>query len=275
MAIAIDYSGWRPTVAQLKAAGVTIVIRYLSFLPNGKVIGPGELAELKAAGIDVVFVWEVSETSWMSGHPGGQTHGREARRQLHALGVPDSIPVLVAFDYNVEPFQLPTAREYQRGFKQWAGVVGVYGTGLVIDDFFSLGIASYAMQTNARGWNGNREDNAHAGLIQHYAASIPGLVPVEYDVNTVTKHDVGQYPQPTPQPVHDPIVMEDDMKSLGLAQHSNGSISVTNLVTRRRLADPAEEGRVCAIYKAVVGEDMPHFALTDADIESIPDVRVA
>jgi hypothetical protein len=275
MANAIDYSGWRPTVEQLKAADVAIVIRYLAPLPNGKVIDAAELKRYIDAGIAVVFVWELSEYTWQGGFGLGETHGREARRQLHALGVPDSVPVLAAYDSNIQPFQLANAREYQRGFAKWCGATGVYGTAFVIADFFAHGIASFAMQTNARGWYGNHDDSPHAGLIQRYGKSIAGLVPVQYDVNTIVAHDVGQYPRPAaPQPVPEPIVTEDDMKGLGLAHHSNGTVSVTNLLTRRKLADVAEQKRVCAIYHAVTGEDIPYFALTDEDIESIPDARV-
>ncbi len=187
------YPGW--TVAELKAAGIEAVGRYLGY--GGKVIGAAEYHELVAAGIGVFLVWETSGKSWTGGYSAGVTEGRAARAQARALGHPDECTIYQAVDEGVEPTS--TLADYQRGFNDGGNaaphVQGVYGDVHVGEYLLGLNLVSKFWETNARGWPGDAIDDPRAVMVQRFAQSVPG-VSGSYDVDDVFAVDFGQNPRP-------------------------------------------------------------------------------
>lgn len=200
----IDYSWWRPALADLKAAGIVSVCRYLAPLPNGKVIDKAEYGALRAAGIGVVLNWESSGTSYTGGYAAGKAEGAEARRQARALGHPDSRPIIQSVDIGVEPSQ--ALIDYQRGFNDGGGCgrQGFYGDGACADMLFGAGLISVYWQANARGWPGSSVDDPRAALVQRTSHSFAHLPANQYDESDIKLPDYGQQPAPVKAPVVPP-----------------------------------------------------------------------
>ena len=195
-----DYSGWRPDPASLKAAGVVGVCRYLASSAQAwKVITKSEYERTLAAGLPVTLNWEETAGSWRGGYPLGRSHGQTARQLARALGHPDERPIIQSIDTTVNPGELATAVDYQRGFNEGGGLgpQGVYGTKYVIDSLFTLGLVRVGWQAAARGWYGNGPDCTNAALIQRTSKSYPQFPPASYDENTVHRGDWGQHPAPS------------------------------------------------------------------------------
>jgi hypothetical protein len=171
---AFDYSAWRPNTADLVAAGVVGVSRYLATPAHSwKVITKAEYDRTLAAGLPVVLNWEETAGAWRGGYTVGRIHGTEARRQARALGHPDGRPIIQSVDTAVQPAELATAIDYQRGFNDGGGLgpQGVYGTAYVIGACFSAGLVRVGWQAAARSWYGNSTDSTWASLIQRTSKS--------------------------------------------------------------------------------------------------------
>jgi hypothetical protein len=108
----IDYAWARPDPATLKAEGFSGVLRYLSWLPNGKVIDRNELDRLLAAGLDVVLNWEYGTTDGSGGSYEGTGVGREATRQATELGYPVGATLPFSIDRAVSADTLPPIVDY-------------------------------------------------------------------------------------------------------------------------------------------------------------------
>jgi Domain of unknown function (DUF1906) len=72
-----DYSFARPSISELKKAGITFVCRYLSHSP-AKNLTLKEAEELSAAGIDIVSIWEDTATRATEGHEAGVADAKAA-----------------------------------------------------------------------------------------------------------------------------------------------------------------------------------------------------
>lgn len=190
------YPAWSP--ATLKANGVPAVLRYLSWLPNSKVIQKAEYDAYLAAGIAVTLNWESTGRSYRDGYSKGFADGAEARRQARELGHPDNRPIIQSIDENLDPSLLPTALEYQRGFNDGGGCgpQGAYTTGYALDAMGDAGLISVGWQTNARGWYGNGPDSKHAALLQRTSKSHAAFPSNSYDENDIVSADWGQHPAP-------------------------------------------------------------------------------
>jgi hypothetical protein len=117
MAIVVDYTG-RIDPAVLRRADVVGVCRYLSWLPNDKVIQIPEYISLTQGGIQVTLNWEFDALDWTHGGNGG-SHGREAVRQARALGYPEGNVIVGSADFNMTFGQWTSnGRAYARGFAQ-------------------------------------------------------------------------------------------------------------------------------------------------------------
>ena len=87
-----DFAGARPSVAELKAAGVTGVMRYLvppanvSSSAQWKAITPAEFKTYIDGGIDVWLNYEWYESRCMEGAPAGQQDGTWAAQLAYSCG---------------------------------------------------------------------------------------------------------------------------------------------------------------------------------------------
>jgi hypothetical protein len=206
VSIALDYTR-RIDPAALKAAGVTICCRYLSWLHfwggtthtgiNPKIIQKPEFDELTAAGIWVILNWEFDEYDWLGGAAAGTAHAAEAVNQARALGYPAGAPIVGSADFNMSRAQWDSAgKAYASAFVQTltaAGYrAGVYGPWDVLawcatevpgfSVFWQAGMStSWSSGRNANPWPG-------AHLRQRAHLTVGG---VQGDRNDILKEPIG------------------------------------------------------------------------------------
>jgi hypothetical protein len=117
-------------------------MRYLSWLPNGKVLSKSEYNALRAKGFAIGLNWEFDTSDQLRGASGGRVDATEAKRQMKAIGVPNGTVCWFSADWDVSASQLPTVRAY------WAAAnaalspnyrVGVYGGHRAVTDALNHG----------------------------------------------------------------------------------------------------------------------------------------
>jgi LysM repeat protein len=147
----VDYSFARPNLAQVKAAGIAGVIRYLT--GSGKSLTTGEIAQIRAAGLSLALVYETTGQTVKGGRSAGVADGQAALSALGALGLPRSV-VYFAVDYDLQPGEYGLLDAYLDGVasvlgKQYTGLYAGYGPCA-----HAIGRGYAAWQTYA--WSGGR-----------------------------------------------------------------------------------------------------------------------
>lgn len=135
--LAIDYAWQHPQPAQIRSAGYTAVIRYLSQDPT-KDISPAEVLSLHANGLGIGLIWETTADRALGSTVAGQADGAAVHDRLHALGAPPGTPVLANLgDFVVVPSQLGAIRAYYTAFRgqlaEYQAGAGGYGSGYLIE----------------------------------------------------------------------------------------------------------------------------------------------
>lgn len=155
MAEGVDYSWARPGGAALAAAGKTFAVRYL-WAGGGKGITSAELADLRAHGLAVAFVFESSAARALAGRAAGRADAATAHAQLVAIGAPGTLPIYFGVDFDANAGQQPAIDEYLRGAGEVLGAnrVGVYGSFGVVARARANGSAAWYWQTYA--WSGGK-----------------------------------------------------------------------------------------------------------------------
>lgn len=158
MLYGIDFSsGGGLTTAQIRSGGKSFVCRYLSG-GNPKDIDVPELASYKAAGIPVVFVWEVDGI--MRGESQGTSDAHAAQAELDTLakGVGESSVSQAVVFFAADAEKMPDLPGYMSAVKRVLGLsrVGIYGGIGSVSAAFDAGLAKYGWQTLA--WSGGRWD---------------------------------------------------------------------------------------------------------------------
>lgn len=145
-----------PTPAQLKAAGIHFVCRYLSTPGNPKNLTKTEATALHKAGISIVLVFETTANRALSGKTAGEEDARSAHRQAQALGAPASIPIYFAVDFDATTTQQAAINNYFRGAADVLGKdrVGIYGGFYPVSRTIAAGVCTYAWQAYA--WSGGQ-----------------------------------------------------------------------------------------------------------------------
>jgi hypothetical protein len=198
----VDYSGACPGVSALRAAGAVGVVRYLSWLPNPKVITTAECATLRAAQLGVSLVWEYDARDWLSGAAAGAQHAAEAVRQARALGHPYGAGIYGAADFDmVSSSWTSSARGYAVAFRDGVRAggyrVGVYGPYDVLTWCLLLSYDLYWQAGMSSSWSGGRNASPWPGyhLRQRRAATIGGT---QCDISDIgSSGDWGAAPLPT------------------------------------------------------------------------------
>lgn len=152
--VVVDYAWGRPGVAALKAYGAVAVCRYLSWLPNGKVLSRAEADTLRAGGIDIVSNWEYYgnwANDYSGGYASGVKHATEAAKQHTACGGPPERPIYFSTDFQPTVDQLPTVADYYRGVASVIGLArtGAYGSWRSMAYLFNAGVIRWGWQTYA------------------------------------------------------------------------------------------------------------------------------
>jgi hypothetical protein len=186
----VDYSYSRPTPAQLKAAGKQFALRYVSSPGHAKNLTRVEAAGLKAAGIAIGIVFELTTARALSGRGTGRDDATSARSQVVDLGgPPDGGVIYFAVDFDAQPDQMPTILAYGEG---WADVLGKdrcgpYGSYRVCKAFLDAGF-DYAW--NCASWShGLWEPRAQ---LQQYRNGQP-LGSGTVDLDRAMADDYGQW----------------------------------------------------------------------------------
>jgi Domain of unknown function (DUF1906) len=207
----IDYSVARPTVANLKAHGVTAVGRYIGwdsvpgFSSIGKNITAAEAKALLGAGIDVFLAFEYAPDAAAHGTPQGTKDGQLATKQLGQLGAPPTMGVYFAVDFDIPDYSpsLPDTKdhalkklgpvgEYFQAIKDLkpAYDIGVYGGYYAVKRVLDAGLATLGWQTVA--WSGGQRDTR---AVLYQTASKVSISGVDEDIreNGLTAANYGQW----------------------------------------------------------------------------------
>ena len=210
----IDYSTARPSIATLKAHGVTAAGRYIGwdsvpgFRSIGKNITRGEAGHLLAAGIAIFLAFEYAADAALKGRDQGLKDGHLASEQLAALGAPAGMTVYFALDFDIRDYapaggpvaKLGPAADYFNGIHATkpAYTVGVYGGYYAVSRCLDGGLAQMAWQTVA--WSGTPTQwDPRAVIRQQLGTPLPGADLDTVRLNTASGHDYGQWPRP-PKP---------------------------------------------------------------------------
>ncbi|WP_245602071.1 DUF1906 domain-containing protein [Hamadaea tsunoensis] len=162
--LGIDYSSGRPRPGQVAAAGYSFVCRYLSYSAS-KNLTKSEADALRAAGLDIVVVWETTAQRALDGSAAGAADATEAHRQAVACGMPATRPIYFAVDFDASTSQQTAINAYFDGVASvlGRGRTGVYGGYGVTSRLFNAGKITWGWQTYA--WSGGSWD-ARAQLRQ-------------------------------------------------------------------------------------------------------------
>lgn len=204
-------------LAELKAAGVTYVVRYVCGDPsNPKTATRAEIARLHAAGFAVLLVFERSASRPELGASAGRVDGLLAAADVRALGYPyTEVALLVAFDIDVKASNRAACVAYFAAFAAAyrselgpGAKVGEYGDWDMIEVLGEL--SDLHWQPNASFWSaiwrpGGWLKRTHplAHVKQRGTIKTPGLA---YDPNDALRPFRAWFPHhpttPTPEDPH-------------------------------------------------------------------------
>ena len=191
MAFGLDYSAGMPPVADMKAAGVAFVCRYIGYtdpsLSQIKILTPEEAAMLSHAGIALVSNWEWYVNRVLEGYAAGVWDAQQAQQRHSACGGPSNRPIYFSVDADVDGAQTV---EYFKGVASVLGLArtGAYGSYRVLQYLFDAGLIAWGWQTYA--WSGGAwEPRAH---IQQYSNAVM-MSGLEVDYDRSLKADFGQW----------------------------------------------------------------------------------
>lgn len=196
MSVVIDYA-WRPhpSVEAMRAYGVSGVVRYLSYLPNGKVIDRAEYQDLVNAGFDVAFVWEYNADDFSRTSFNATSAAREALRQLNVIGAPDDTVIYYGLDWDVQANQWGTclAKLRQVTAVHGASRTGIYGPYDALEWAHRDGVATWFWQAGmSTAWSYGRNRNAWPGGLHLRQVRTVDLAGADVDVNTIHQLNYGQ-----------------------------------------------------------------------------------
>jgi hypothetical protein len=161
----VDYSFARPSPLGLKNAGKKFAVRYGGPGTSGKWLTAGELAALRAVGIDVVANAEGTAGGYR-GTAVGRDWASSADGYFRALGMPADRPIYFSVDFAADAADWASIDAALRGSAAVIGAarVGVYGSYDTIEHCRAAGTAAWFWQTYA--WSGGRQHPA-AHLYQY------------------------------------------------------------------------------------------------------------
>jgi len=237
--IGFDYTD-RIAPAALKAAGCSVVFRYLSVPGWPKNLTVSEAQELLAAGIAIVLNFETTADFMLGGYSAGQACAHSARAQATALGAPRTARIFYSADFNASAGQTPAVVDFLRGAASVDGQaeVGDYAGLRVVTAADAAGFTAW--QTVA--WSGGQWDPRAVARQTGEQRYVGG---VQVDVNEIINlSGLGVWsssPEPAPNPAPPAISStdpEDDMPTFSTGEIRPGA-GVTTVVC----PPPANAGR--------------------------------
>lgn len=189
----LDYAWSKPSISAIKAGGYKFVCRYLSWLPNGKVITASEYRSLRSAGLHTALNWEYTADEALQGAGTGTTSATEAVRQAQAVGYPKGCTIYFSIDFDQTASQASVCNAYLRAARDVlhpAGYrMGVYGGFYAVGRALNAGVVDDAWQTFA--WSGGQWD-ARAHLRQTETGIVVGGADCDRDARVGTTYFAGE-----------------------------------------------------------------------------------
>lgn len=177
----VDYSFAPPGVDAIVGAALGFVVRYLPYPGDqGKGLTVAERDELLGHGVGIGLVFESAGERHLGGYDAGVLDATLAQNALNALGVPASVPVFFACDFDAQPAQYTLIDAYQQGAAAVLGPerVGIYGSYFVVAHCNAAGTARWYWQCMA--WSrGQLFIGAH--LYQYTAGTPFGAGEVDFN----------------------------------------------------------------------------------------------
>lgn len=199
----VDYAFARPSLRKVKRTGYAGILRYLCSNPS-KRLTRAEIRTARRHKLAIGVVWEdyADAHTMAGGRRRGAEDAREAKRQADELGIPETVTIFLAVDYDANPIDV---EDYFAGAKSVLGHrCGVYGSARVVEHLKHIGLVTHAWQTEA--WSNHRVSPS-ADIFQRANSrehEIPGT-----DENVVTAsgfaglwlpHVTRPRPKPKPTP---------------------------------------------------------------------------
>lgn len=187
MAIVVDFSWAKPTVAQLRAWGAAAVGMYISRDP-AKAATPQLVAEYAAAGIKTFLFFEDAGNQATLGAAQGKADAEFAVAQAAKLGKPEWAPILASCDFDI-PDYAPASTDpaaklgpVAAYFQAWnetvgLGVTGGYGGYWAITRLSAAHLITAGVQTVA--WSGGKVALQDVACLQNATTLDGGNVDVE------------------------------------------------------------------------------------------------
>jgi len=178
--IGYDYTA-RIAPAALKAAGCSVVSRYVTRLDWPKSLQRAEADDLRAAGIPIMCNFETTADRMKGGAAAGRADAAEALQHMAVLGAPAGVTVWFSADWDVQPSEVPAVLAYLQAA---AGVLGsksrtgLYGGLRAVSAAADAGYPIW--QTIA--WSGGRWDSR---ALMRQIGTEQNVGGVQVDVNEV------------------------------------------------------------------------------------------
>lgn len=191
------YSFDKPPVESLVSTRQAFALRYVGGDP-AKTLTSGEFTQLCAAYIPTVLVHETTEQWMLGGHDAGVTAAQLARGGMAAAGVPLTVPVYTAADFDVQDDQLADVLAAAAGFASIHGETrtGIYGGLRVARAGADAGLKVFQTEAWSTDPQGDVVWESRAVLRQLAGAIEIGGVKVDDD--QALSFDFGQYTPPPP-----------------------------------------------------------------------------
>lgn len=222
--IGFDYTD-RIAPAALKAAGCSVVFRYLSNPGWQKNLTAAEARELLAAGIPIVLNYETNATFMLGGYSAGQECARSARAQANALGAPPTTRIYYSADFDVTAAQTSIVMAFLKGAASVDGAAEV-------DEYGGLRLAQAAAAAGMRpwqtiAWSGGVWDPHDVARQTGEQRTVGGVVVDVNEIEDLTALGAwgGPAPAPAPTPSTDPE--DDDMPAFATGEIKPGPGEVT------------------------------------------------
>jgi hypothetical protein len=186
----VDSSYDPPTAAELKAGGKKFSIRYVSTPGHAKNLKKAEADSLKAAGLGIALVGEITPNRALGGAAQGRADMQTWMAQAKDLGAPEPNCIYMAVDFDATDAQMNTVVAYIKGGAEVRNArwTGVYGSYRVVEACRKADACHYLWQTYA--WSGGKWSGA--AQLQQYKNNV-ALGNATVDLCRATVADYGQW----------------------------------------------------------------------------------
>lgn len=230
--LAWDFSYSKPTVMQLRCAGISRVIAYC--VNDSRGINRTQLDAYLTSGIEVAFVHERGDGSNLDdGYAAGVSAATEANGRLDVLGVPADVPVYYALDIDVPPTKVEwdAIEAFMRGAPSVNRPAGIYAEADVLNEMARRGVTVWLWEAGAYSWSQFR--HCEAAVLRQIPGRLTdatgcGVAASAVDDNFVRAVDWGQCPRPTPTPPsEDPMTDDDWIRLQKMLDDANNAQNLT------------------------------------------------